>query len=91
MSEPEFLNDDLLDEYDFSQARRGNLHQRPPAQTKVRIETDADDREVQIKTVEVTAIVELDGKVTLQLPPDVTPGEHTITLLIQEHWVPQAI
>jgi hypothetical protein len=80
--------DEILDEYDFSQAVRGNPY-RHLNQASVRIETKTGDREVQIKTVEVVATVEIDGKVTLQLPPEITPGEHHITLLIQENLTPQ--
>ncbi|NJR40779.1 MAG: hypothetical protein HC781_20510 [Leptolyngbyaceae cyanobacterium CSU_1_4] len=90
------LDTEMLDEYDFSQAVRGNpypqLHQ-----ANIKIETKEGDplsisaaaRIVQIKTVEVTATVAPDGKVTLQLPPEITPGEHHITLLIQENLMPQ--
>ncbi len=43
------------------------------------------DRQVVIKTVEVMAVVNSNGDVTLQLPPDISPGEHRITLLIEEN------
>lgn len=76
--------DEMLDEYDFSQAVRGNPY-RHLSQSPVKIETSAGDWEIQIKTVEVLATVAPDGKVTLQLPPTVTPGEHRITLLIQQN------
>jgi hypothetical protein len=79
-------NSEMLDEYDFSQAVRGNPYGRlnPP---KITIETPEGDRQVQIKTVEVIATVTAEGKVTLQLPPDIAPGEHYITLLIQENLI----
>ena len=82
--------DDMLDEYDFSQAVRGNPYRRL-SQSSIKIETRVGDREVQIKTVEVLATVAPDGKVTLQLPLDITPGEHRITLLIQENLTPQTV
>jgi hypothetical protein len=51
----------------------------------------AGDRTIQIKTVEVFATVAIDGKVTLQLPSHILPGEHRITLLIQENLTPQTV
>jgi hypothetical protein len=84
----ELSDDDLQDEYDFSQAVRGNPYQHL-SQAPIRVVTRAGDQEIQIKTVEVSAIVATDGKVTLQLPPEVTPGKHRITLLIQENLTPQ--
>jgi hypothetical protein len=81
-------NPEMLDEYDFSQAVRGNPYRRL-SQSSVKIETPEGDRIVQIKTVEVITIVAPDGKITLQLPPDISPGEHHITLLIQENLIPQ--
>jgi hypothetical protein len=74
-------DDEMLDEYDFSQAIRGNPY-RYLSQSPIKINTNAGDREIQIKTVEVFATVAVDGKVTLQLPPEISPGEHRITLLI---------
>lgn len=85
----ETLSDnDLQDEYDFSQAIRGNPYQHL-SQTPIKIATNTGDQEIQIKTVEVSAIVANDGKVTLQLPPEITPGKHRITLLIQENLAPK--
>lgn len=50
----------------------------------VNIETaDGSHHSVQIKTIELTATITPNGTLTLQLPPDITPGEHRITLLIQ--------
>jgi hypothetical protein len=90
---PEMSNSEMLDEYDFSQAVRGNPYGRlnPP---RITIETQDGDsnterRQVQIKTVEVLATVTVEGKVTLQLPSDIAPGEHHITLLIQENLIHQ--
>jgi len=40
-----------------------------------------------VKTIETTVIVTADGKVTLQLPPDIPPGEHKIVLVIDEQSV----
>lgn len=36
------------------------------------------------RKVILTAMVNADGQVTLQLPPDITFGEYTITLLIDD-------
>ena len=87
-SAAEAIDDEVLDEYDFSNAVRGNPY-RPLNHSPIKIETSTGDREIQIKTVEVSATVATDGTVTLQLPPDITPGEHRITLLIQENLSPQ--
>ncbi|MGV0024739.1 hypothetical protein [Phormidesmis priestleyi] len=88
-SDPQGVADDeMLDEYDFSQAVRGNPYQHL-SQSPIKINTSEGNQDIQIKTVEVLAIVAADGKVTLQLPPDITPGEHHITLLIQENQTPQ--
>jgi hypothetical protein len=84
MSDPTILNDEMLAEYDFSRATRGNPY-RDRLTRQVKIETEnGRDRNIQLKTVELTAIVAPDGTTTLQLPPDIQPGEHHITLLIQE-------
>lgn len=37
-----------------------------------------------MKTIETVVMVEPDGKLTLQLPPDIAPGEHRIVLVIEE-------
>ena len=37
-----------------------------------------------MKTITATAIVTPDGKITLQLPPDIPPGEHQVVLVIDE-------
>lgn len=37
-----------------------------------------------MKTITTIATVTADGKVTLQLPPDITPGEHKVVLVIDE-------
>jgi hypothetical protein len=82
MSDPTLLDDEMLDEYDFSHAKRGNPYLQ--ANRNVKIETaDGSDRLVQIKTVELTAIVNPDGTTTLQLPPSIPSGKHHFTLLIQ--------
>jgi hypothetical protein len=83
MAEPTILDDEMRAEYDFSRATRGNPYKHL-ADRHVKIETtDGDDRHIQIQTVELTAIIAADGTTTLQLPPEITPGEHRITLLIQ--------
>lgn len=38
-----------------------------------------------MKTITTMATVTPDGKVTLQLPPDIVPGEHQIVLVIDEN------
>ena len=84
MIDPKHMDDEMLEEYDFSRATRGNPYINRPNRT-VTIETsDGSDRTVQIKTVELTAIVAADGTTTLQLPSNITPGTHRITLLVQE-------
>jgi hypothetical protein len=37
-----------------------------------------------VKTITATAIVTADGKITLQLPPDIPAGEHQVVLVIDE-------
>jgi hypothetical protein len=37
-----------------------------------------------MRTVETTATVTPDGSLTVQVPPDVTPGTHRIVLVIDE-------
>ena len=37
-----------------------------------------------MRTIETTAVIEPDGKLILQLPPDIPPGEHRIVLVIDE-------
>jgi len=37
-----------------------------------------------MKTIEITGVVTDDHRLALQLPEDVTPGEHRIVLLIDE-------
>ncbi len=37
-----------------------------------------------MKTVQTTAIVSKDGKLTVQVPSDIVPGEHKIVLVIDE-------
>ncbi len=75
---------EMLAEYDFSSAVRGNARQ-PFDSLRAKIRTQTGDRQVVIKTVEVMAVVNSNGDVTLQLPPDISPGEHRITLLIEEN------
>lgn len=42
-----------------------------------------------MKTIEITATVTEDGKLTVQLPSDIPPGEHQIVLVIDEKPVPE--
>lgn len=37
-----------------------------------------------MKTIETTAVVGEDRKLTVQLPPDVAPGRHRIVLMVDE-------
>lgn len=38
-----------------------------------------------MKSITTIATVTADGKVTLQLPADITPGEHQVVLVIDEN------
>lgn len=40
-----------------------------------------------MKAIETTGMVTADGKITIQLPPDIPPGEHQIVLVIDEELV----
>jgi len=40
-----------------------------------------------VKTIETIATVNADRKITLQLPPEISPGEHQIQLAIGEKLV----
>ena len=37
-----------------------------------------------MKAIETTATVTSDGKITLQLPLDISPGEHQVVVIIDE-------
>ncbi|MGI8502173.1 MAG: hypothetical protein ACR2LR_13715 [Hassallia sp.] len=37
-----------------------------------------------MKTIETIATVTADGKITLQLPADIPPGEHQVVVVIDE-------
>jgi hypothetical protein len=37
-----------------------------------------------MKTIETVATVTADGKITVQLPPDIPAGEHKVVLVIDE-------
>jgi hypothetical protein len=78
-----FKAGEMLAEYDFSRAVRGNLRDLATG-LRAKIETQTGDRQVLIKTVVVTAVVNGNGEVTIQLPADISPGEHHITLLIEQ-------
>jgi hypothetical protein len=41
-------------------------------------------RNETMRTIETTAIVAADGKLTIQIPPDIEPGEHKVVLVIEE-------
>jgi hypothetical protein len=82
MSDSQVIDDEMRDEYDFSRATRGNPYRQ--LMQRVTIETiSGSDLTVQIKTVEVIAIVNPDGTVMFKLPPEIPPGEHRMTVLIQ--------
>ena len=38
-----------------------------------------------MRTIEATARVGEDGTLTVRVPPDVSPGEHKVVLVIEEH------
>jgi hypothetical protein len=82
--DPTTLNNNMREEYDFSHATRGNPYQHLVKRPITIETTDGSHYSVSIKTIELTATVAPNGTLTLQLPPDITPGEHRITLLIQE-------
>ena len=87
MTDPKHIDDEMLEEYDFSRATRGNPYTDRLNRTVTIEVADGIDRTIQIKTVEITAIVAADGTTTLQFPPNITPGQHRITLLIQEEQI----
>ena len=37
-----------------------------------------------MRTIETIATVTEDGKITIQVPPDIMPGEHKIVVVIEE-------
>ncbi len=37
-----------------------------------------------MRTIETIALIEPDGKLILQLPPDVSPGQHRVVVVIEE-------
>ena len=85
--DPELEDAEMLEEYDFSQAVRGKYSQRSRTDAEkmvVTIDSEEGEREVVIRTVEVFATVTEDGKITVQLPADISSGEHRIVLLIEE-------
>jgi hypothetical protein len=82
MSNPELLNDEMLDEYDFSKATRRNPYLLNGDRT-ITIETCTGEQQIKIETVEVTAIVNPDGTVSFQMPPKIQPGEYKFTVLVQ--------
>ncbi|MGH8001914.1 MAG: hypothetical protein ACREPR_21420 [Brasilonema sp.] len=42
-----------------------------------------------MKTIETIATVTADGKMTLQLPPDIPAGEHKVVVIIAEQPLPK--
>ncbi len=44
-----------------------------------------------MRTIETTATVAEDGKLTIQIPPDIEPGEHKVVLVIEEQPVKKEI
>jgi len=40
-----------------------------------------------MRTIETTATVTSDGKITVQVPPDILPGEHRVVVVIDEQLV----
>jgi hypothetical protein len=41
-----------------------------------------------MKSMQMTATVSVDGKLTVQLPPSIPPGEHRVLLVIDDGTVP---
>jgi hypothetical protein len=81
------VHSELIDGYDLSKAVRGKYHdQYRSYQGKIPVKiTSADgDRYVTLRTVKAEAIVTPDGKLTVQLDGDITPGEYRVTLIIEE-------
>lgn len=79
--------EEMLDEYDFSQGVRGKFYQKNLSHDQkrlVKIKTKDGDREVMMRTIETKAIITHDGQMTVQVPADITPGEHRIVLMIEE-------
>ncbi|BAY42643.1 hypothetical protein SAMD00079811_02210 [Scytonema sp. HK-05] len=42
-----------------------------------------------MKTIETIATVTADGKITVQLPPDIPAGEHRVVVVIDEQPLPK--
>ncbi|WP_017318037.1 hypothetical protein [Mastigocladopsis repens] len=42
-----------------------------------------------MKTIETIATVTADGKITVQLPPDIPAGEHKVVVVIDEKLLPK--
>jgi hypothetical protein len=42
------------------------------------------DCEVEMKAIELTAVVGEDRKLTVQLPPDIAPGPHQVVVVVAE-------
>ena len=42
-----------------------------------------------MKTLQATATVDAQHRVTIQLPPDIEPGEHRLTIVVDEAAEPQ--
>jgi hypothetical protein len=40
-----------------------------------------------MRTIETTAIITEDGQLTLQVPPDISPGQHRVVVVIDEQFV----
>lgn len=44
-----------------------------------------------MRTIETQAVVTKDGKLTIQVPPDIQPGEHQVKLVIEEAQSPNGV
>lgn len=40
-----------------------------------------------MRTIETTAVVTSEGTLTLQVPPDISPGEHRVVIVIEKQLV----
>ncbi len=79
---------EMQEEYDFTQAVRGNKYYESYCRSKgkipVKITSETGDREVYLRKIETKAMITSDGQLTAQIPSDFTPGLHRVTLIIEE-------
>jgi hypothetical protein len=56
------------------------MHIQPPGPSPM---------EARVKTLDLTATVEENGRLIVRLPPDIPPGEHRVVLVIDEQPISQ--